>query len=72
MVGKFRGSPEGAPPELYSAADLSWVEDALKALEAVDPMVMRAAWSALPDRLKLEYNYSRRQYVPVDQRPTPK
>lgn len=61
------GTTDGAPPEYYSDEQLSRVKDALDACSHVDTYcnaTTRAAmWKVLPPALKIDFNYSKWDYV---------
>ncbi len=62
------GTTDGAPPETFTAAQLSRVKDLLDAAAHVDTYcnarTQIVVWNALPIQLKVEFNYSKWDYVP--------
>jgi hypothetical protein len=58
------GTTDGASPEGYTNHDLSRVRDALDACSRVSLAARTALWRSLSRNLRVQYNYSKWEYVP--------
>lgn len=61
---KAGGCTDAAPPEIYTAYQLSRLSDALSSAGKVSLNVRDKLWKGLPRQLRMEHNYSKWDYVP--------
>jgi hypothetical protein len=56
------GCHDQGPPETYADEQLSRVHDILKLADEIGDRTKISIWTALPTKLKLEFNYSNWRY----------